>query len=288
MLGVRGVRGVRARLGLGLGVRPLDVDLGRDAAGRQDVAEPQRVPANRVTAVQHRHELVDAAHAERALPSSSGVSRLTKRSAADSRSSSASRLRARFAQSGPPWGVGEQVRDGCGQRVGILVRDERAGPAQHLRHRPLVERDDREPGAHRLHHGDAEALVLRGHDEHIRGGIGRRHGGVARVPGEGDGIGQSHLGDVAVQGGDVGVRGGFPDDLQRRRRVAVGPGDGQRGDGALDRLVGRHPADGQPPRAPPPGGAARPVAVVTVGSSAADGGITAVVANPAWARCAWL
>ena len=60
----------RPRLGLGLGVRPLDVDLRPDATGRQDVAQAQRVPPDRVAAVQHRDELVDAAHAERALPSS--------------------------------------------------------------------------------------------------------------------------------------------------------------------------------------------------------------------------
>ena len=41
-----------------------------------------------------------------------------------------------------PGCVGEERRDGGGQRVGVLVRDEDPGPAEHLGHRTLVERHD--------------------------------------------------------------------------------------------------------------------------------------------------
>ena len=44
-------------------VRELDVHVRRDAARGQDIAEGQRMATHRVGAVQHGHELVDAAHA---------------------------------------------------------------------------------------------------------------------------------------------------------------------------------------------------------------------------------
>ena len=91
--GLPGVARERAGLGCRLGVVHLDVDVRRDAARQRDVAQPQRVPPDGVGAVQHRDELVDAAHGVAGAGAARGTSRSTNRSAAESRSSAASRRR---------------------------------------------------------------------------------------------------------------------------------------------------------------------------------------------------
>ena len=249
------------------------------------------MPSHRVGTVQHRDELVHAAHAEASdrASGSEQVDEPVRR-----------RTEMQLGQAPPPGldhcvapgCVGEERRDGAGQRVRVLVRDEDPGPAEHLGHRTLVERHDGQPGGHGLDDGHAESLVLGCHDQHVCAGVGRGDRGVTGVAGEQDGVGQAELGHVAVQCVDVGVRGRLADDVERGVGVALGVGDGQGGDGALERLVGRDPADRQPTRpatcrrrgAPPvvPGGA------VASASSAADGETTAVTAKPESARCASL
>ena len=228
----------------------LDVDLRTDAAGGHDLAQAQRVAPDRVAVVQHRDELVDGAHDRAAACSVKGTSRLTNRSAAVSRSSSCQPPAPRLRHGVAARGVGQHRGDGCGQRVRVLVGDQDPCTTQHLGHRTLVEGHDRQTGGHGFDHRHAEALVLGGHDEHVSAGVGGRDRGVARMAGEADRSGQAQLGHVAVQRGDVGVGRGLADDVQRRLGVAVGPRDRERGDRALERLVGGHPADGQPARAP--------------------------------------
>ena len=91
--GLFGVAGEGTGLGRRLGVVPLHVDVRGDAARHHDVAQAQRVPPDRVGAVQHRDELVHASHGVAGAGAASGTSRSTKRSAADGRSSTASRCR---------------------------------------------------------------------------------------------------------------------------------------------------------------------------------------------------
>ena len=249
-LGLLGVAGERARLGRRLGVDHLDVDLRADAASGHDLAQAQRVAADGVAAVQHRDELVDAAHDRACAPLGQG------RPAGRRSGRPRSRDRARPGAGAPPrpWRRGGARRPAARRwtrpaRRGPCPRRATPAPPSTSGTAPWSKATTGSAGRHRLDHRHAEALVLGRDDQHVGVGVGRRDGGVARVAGEADRAGQAQLGHVAVQRGDVGVRRRLADDVQRRLRVAVGPGHGERGDGALERLVGRDPPDGQPARA---------------------------------------
>ena len=141
--GLFGVPAEGAGLGRRLRVVHLHVDVRGDAPFHQDVAQAQGVPSDRIGAVQHRDELVNARHDGVAAGVASGTSRSTKRSAAAPRSSSASRSPARRDDGVAAACVAQQRGDGRRQRVGVLVRHEHAGTAEHLGHRALVERHHR-------------------------------------------------------------------------------------------------------------------------------------------------
>ncbi len=80
--------------------------------------------------------------------------------------------------------LAEHAVDRGGDGVFVAGLDEQRAHAEDLAEGRPAAGDDRNPARHRLQHGQAEALVLREQDEHVRGRVTRGEAGVADVAGD--------------------------------------------------------------------------------------------------------